>query len=109
MDYEVKQHTWFPLYNNGKNITSLDQGMSFKHYYIKKLARKTVSMTDHKLLHDVTHEGNVSHAQYFITESWHCVAHMTIANCFQICGFKLNQTSHGEDVTELCIAEDDWG
>jgi hypothetical protein len=30
-------------------------------------------------------------------------------NCFQICGFNLNQTSDGEDVTELCKAEDDWG
>jgi hypothetical protein len=56
-----------------------------------------------------THEGNVLDAQHLIMELWHCVAHVTIMNCLQICGFNLNQTSDGEDVTELCIAEDDWG
>jgi hypothetical protein len=30
-------------------------------------------------------------------------------NCFQKCGFNLNQTNDGEDATELGIAEDDWG
>jgi hypothetical protein len=32
-----------------------------------------------------------------------------VVNCFQICGFYLNQTSDGEDATELGIAIDDWG
>jgi hypothetical protein len=30
-------------------------------------------------------------------------------NCFQKCGFSLNQTSDGEDAAVLSIAEDDWG
>jgi hypothetical protein len=33
---------------------------------------------------------------------------MTIVNCFQECGFNLNQTSAGEDATDVSIAEDDW-
>jgi hypothetical protein len=37
------------------------------------------------------------------------VIHTTIVNCFQKCGFNLNQTSDGEDVTELRIAKNDWG
>jgi hypothetical protein len=34
---------------------------------------------------------------------------MAIVNCFQKCGFNLNQTNDGEDVKELSIAENDWG
>jgi hypothetical protein len=34
---------------------------------------------------------------------------MTIANCFQKCGFNLSQTNNGEGATDLSIAEDDWG
>jgi hypothetical protein len=34
---------------------------------------------------------------------------MTMVRCFQKCGFRLNETSDGEDVTRLRIAEDDWG
>jgi hypothetical protein len=34
---------------------------------------------------------------------------MTIVNCFQKCGFNLNQTNDREDVRELSIAENDWG
>jgi hypothetical protein len=30
-------------------------------------------------------------------------------NCFQKCGFNLNQTNDGEDVRELSIAKNDWG
>jgi hypothetical protein len=30
-------------------------------------------------------------------------------NCFQKCGFNLNQTSDGEDVRELSIAKSVWG
>jgi hypothetical protein len=30
-------------------------------------------------------------------------------NCFQKCGFNLNQTNDGKDVRELSIAENDWG
>jgi hypothetical protein len=30
-------------------------------------------------------------------------------NCFQKCGFSLNQTRDGEDATELSVVEDDWG
>jgi hypothetical protein len=30
-------------------------------------------------------------------------------NCFQKCGFNLNQSSGVEDAAELSIAEDDWG
>jgi hypothetical protein len=37
------------------------------------------------------------------------VSHTTIVNCFQKCGFNLNQTNDGEDVRELSIAENDWG
>jgi hypothetical protein len=30
-------------------------------------------------------------------------------NCFQKCGFNLNQTNDGEDVRELSIAKNNWG
>jgi hypothetical protein len=54
---------------------SLDQGIigSFKPYYYKQ-PEKTMSITDHKLLHDATLiEVIVLGAQHFITESWCCV------------------------------------
>jgi hypothetical protein len=66
-------------------------------------------MIDHKFLHDATlMKVNVLDA-HFIAESWHCVIHTTIVNCFQKCGFNLNQTIDGEDVRELNIAKNDWG
>jgi hypothetical protein len=62
-------------------------------------------MADHKLLHDATlMRLNVLDA-HFIAETWLCVTHATIVNCFQKCGFNLNQTSDGEDVRELSIAK----
>jgi hypothetical protein len=68
-------------------------------------------MIDHKLLHDATTlmKINVLDALHFIAESWCCVTHTTIVNCFQKCGFDLNQTNDGEDVRELSIAKNDWG
>jgi hypothetical protein len=67
-------------------------------------------MIDHKLLHDATlMKVNVLDALHFIAKSWHCITHTTIVNCFQKCGFNLNQTNDGEDVRELSIAENDWG
>jgi hypothetical protein len=67
-------------------------------------------MIDHKLLHDATlMKVNVLDALHFIIESWCCVTHATIVNCFQKCGFNLNQTNDGEDVRELSVAENDWG
>jgi hypothetical protein len=52
---------------------------------------------------------NVLDALHFIAESWRYVTHTTVVNCFQKCGFNLNQTNDGEDVRELSIAENDWG
>jgi hypothetical protein len=34
---------------------------------------------------------------------------MTTINCFQKCGFNLNQTNDGEDATECSMAKDNWG
>jgi hypothetical protein len=51
---------------------------------------------------------NVLDAQHFIAESWRCVSHETIVNCFQKCGYNLNQSSDNEDAAELSIAKDDW-
>jgi hypothetical protein len=34
---------------------------------------------------------------------------MTIARHFQKCGFCLNETNDGEDVTGLRMVKDDWG
>jgi hypothetical protein len=36
-----------------------------------------------------------------------CVTYTTV-NCFQKCGFNLNQTNDGEDETELSKANEDW-
>jgi hypothetical protein len=67
-------------------------------------------MIDHKLLHDAAlMKVNVLDAVHFIAESWCCVTHTTIVNCFQKCGFNLNQINDGEDVIELRISENDWG
>jgi hypothetical protein len=67
-------------------------------------------MMDHKLLHDGTPmKVNVVDAQHFNAETWCCVTYTTRVNCFQKCGFNLNQTNDGEDETELSTAEDDWG
>jgi hypothetical protein len=67
-------------------------------------------MTDHKLLRDATlKKVNVLDALHFIAESWRCVTHTTIVNCFQKSGFNLNETDDGEDVRELRIAENGWG
>jgi hypothetical protein len=87
-------------------LRSLDQGIitSFKHYYRKQLVRKTIYMFDHKLLHDATlMKVNVLDALHFIAESWRCVTHTAIVNCFQKCGFNLNQTNDGEDVREISM------
>jgi hypothetical protein len=60
-------------------LQPLDQRImrSFKHYYHKQLARKTISMIDHKLLHDAATlmMVNVLDAQHFIAGSWCCVTH----------------------------------
>jgi hypothetical protein len=88
-----------------------DQGIigSFKHYNCRHLVRKTIYMIDHKLLRDATlMKLNVLDALQFISESWRCVTQMTIVNCFQKCGFNLNQANNGEDVREISIAENDW-
>jgi hypothetical protein len=37
------------------------------------------------------------------------LCHTTVVNCFQKCGFSLNQISDGEDATGLSIIEDDCG
>lgn len=37
------------------------------------------------------------------------VSHMTTVNCFQKCGFSLNQTNDGDAATDCSIAKDDWG
>jgi hypothetical protein len=67
-------------------------------------------MIDHKLLHDATlKKVNILDALHFIAESWRCVTHITIVNCFQKCRFNLNQTNDGEDVRELSRAENEWG
>jgi hypothetical protein len=68
-------------------------------------------MIYHKLLHDATlMKVNVLDALHFIAESWCCVTHTTIVNCFQKCRFNLNQTNDGDkDVRELSIAKNDWG
>jgi hypothetical protein len=90
-------------------LQPLDQGIirSFKYHYRKQLVRKTIHVIVHKLLHDATlMKVNVLH---FIAESWRYVIHMTIVNCFHKFGFNLNQTNDGEDVTELSVAENDWG
>jgi hypothetical protein len=66
-------------------------------------------MIDQTLHHDATlMKINVLDAQHFTMVSWHCVTHMTIANCLQKCGFNLNQTNDGEDATEFTTARDDW-
>jgi hypothetical protein len=52
---------------------------------------------------------NVLDALHFVAESWRRVTHATIVNCFQKCGFNLNQTNDGEDVRKLSIAENDQG
>jgi hypothetical protein len=52
---------------------------------------------------------NVLDALHFIAESWRCVTHTKIVNCFQKYGFNFNQTNDGEDVRELGTAENDWG
>jgi hypothetical protein len=73
-----------------------------------QLLRKTISIIDQKLLHDAAFMMvNIFDAQHLIAQTWRCVTHMTIVSCFQIRGFNLNQTSDGEDATEL-IAKDDW-
>jgi hypothetical protein len=36
------------------------------------------------------------------------VSHVPIVNCFQKCGFDLNETDDGEDSKEIAIARDDW-
>jgi hypothetical protein len=65
-------------------------------------------MTDQKLLHD---------APLMKVNVWMCsisllnhgtVSNVTIVNCFQKCGFNLNQTNGGGDAIELGIAEDHW-
>jgi hypothetical protein len=64
---------------------------------------------DHKLLHDaILMKINVLNAQHFIAESWCCVTHAAVVNCFQKCGFSLNQTRDCEEAAELSIGEDDW-
>jgi hypothetical protein len=81
-------------------LQPLDQGIirSFKHYYCIQLVRKTIYTIDHKLLHDATlMTVNVLDALHFIAESWRCATHTAIVNCFQKCGFNLNQTNEGED------------
>jgi hypothetical protein len=93
-------------------LQPLDQGIirSFKHYYRKQLVRKTIHMIDHKLLLDATlMKVNILDALHFIAESWRCVTHTIVVNCFQKYGFNLNQTNDAEDVTELSIAENEWG
>jgi hypothetical protein len=104
------QDTSYP--NCTSILQPLDQGIirSFKHYYHKQLVRKTIYMIDHKLLHGATlMKVNVLDALHLIAESWRCVTHATIVNCFQKCGFNLNQTNDSEDVRELSIVENDWG
>jgi hypothetical protein len=74
-----------------------------------QLVRKIIYMIDHKLLHDATlMKVNALDALQFIAESWRCVTNTTIVNCFQKCGFNLNQINDGEDVRELSIAKNDW-
>jgi hypothetical protein len=54
-------------------LQPFDQGIigSFKHYYYKQLAGKTVSMIDHKLLHDAAlMKVNVLDVQHFTVGSW---------------------------------------
>jgi hypothetical protein len=56
----------------------LDQRItrSSKRYYHKQHARKTISMIDHRLLHDATlMKVNVLDAQHFVAGSWHFVTH----------------------------------
>jgi hypothetical protein len=56
-------------------LQSRDQGIirSFKHYYHNQLVSKTISMIDHKLLHDATFmKLNLLNAQHFTVGSWCC-------------------------------------
>jgi hypothetical protein len=58
-------------------------------------------MNDHKLLHDATLiKETALDALHFTVESWHCLTHMRIVNCFLKCGFNLNYSNDGEDTTK---------
>jgi hypothetical protein len=46
---------------------------------------------------------------YISLQNHGAITHTTTVNFFQKCGFNLNQTNDGEDVTELSIGENDWG
>jgi hypothetical protein len=65
-------------------------------------------MIDHRVLHNATLM-NAVHALHFIAESWSCVTHTTVVNCFHKFGFNLNDINDDEDATELNTAKDDWG
>jgi hypothetical protein len=75
---------------------------------LQSTCKKTISMIDHKFLHDILMKVNILNGQHFTVESWRCVTHVSVVNCFQKCGWDLNETDDGEDATELTIARDDW-
>lgn len=45
----------------------------------------------------------------FSLQNHGAVSHMTVMTFLQKYGFRLNQSSDGEDVTKLSIAKDGWG
>lgn len=58
---------------------------------------RTMSVTDHKLLHNATlMKINVSYALQFIAQWWCCVTYMILVTRFQNYGCNLGQTNNGK-------------
>jgi hypothetical protein len=51
----------------------------------------------------------VNRSDILIAESWHCITHVTVVNCFQKCCFNVNQTKDGENAAEHSIYENNCG
>jgi hypothetical protein len=63
-------------------------------------------MTDHKFVHNTPlMKVKVLDAEHFIAEPWCCVTHKIVVNCFQKCGFNLDQSSDVEVAAERSTAE----